>query len=45
MKTKHSIGIIDSRHQPDHKKPKKIQLFHEYCSDPDNGRLFLILFI
>ena len=43
MKTKYSIEIIDLRHQPDHMTPKKIQLFQEYGTDPDNVRLFLIL--
>ena len=43
MKTKYPIEIIDLRHQSDHITPKKIQLFHEYGTDPDNARLFLIL--
>ena len=43
MKTKYPIEIIDLRHQSDHIIPKKIQLFHEYGTDPDNARLFLIL--
>ena len=43
MKTKYPIEIIDLRHQSDHITPKKIQLFHEYGTDPDNGRFFLIL--
>ena len=43
MKTKYPIEIKDLRHQPDHITPKKIQLFEEYGTDPDNGRLFLIL--
>ena len=43
MKTKYPIEIIDLRHQSDHITPMKIQLFHEYGTDPDNGRLFLIL--
>ena len=43
MKTKYPIEIIDLRHQPDYITPKKIQLFHEYGTDPDNARLFLIL--
>ena len=43
MKTKYPIEIVDLRHQSDHLTPKKIQLFHEYGTDPDNGRLFLIL--
>ena len=43
MKTKYPIGILDLRHQPDHKTPIKIQLFQEDGADPDNARLFLIL--
>ena len=43
MKTKQPIEIIDLRHQSDHITPNKIQLFHEYGTDPDNSRLFLIL--
>ena len=43
MKTKNSLEIIGLRHQPDHKIPKKIQLFQEYGTDPNNARLFLIL--
>ena len=43
MKKKYPIKIIDLRHQPDHITPKKIQLFQEYGTDPDNARLFLIL--
>ena len=43
METKYPIGIMDSRHQPDHITPKKFQIFQEYGSDPDNARLFLIL--
>ena len=43
MKTKYPIEIIDLGHQSDHITPKKIQLFHEYGTDPDNGRLFIIL--
>ena len=43
MKTKYPIEIIDLRHQSDYITPKKIQLFHEYGTDPDNARLFLIL--
>ena len=43
MKTKYPIETIDLRHQSDHITPKKIQLFHEYGTDPDNARLFLIL--
>ena len=40
MKTKYPLEIIDLRHQPDHKTPKKIQLIHKYCADPENARLF-----
>ena len=43
MKTKNPIEIIDLRHQSDHIIPKKIHIFHEYGTDPDNARLFLIL--
>ena len=43
MKTKYPIEISDLRHQPDHITSKKIQLFQEYGTDPDNARLFLIL--
>ena len=43
MKTKYPIEIIDLKHQFDHITPKKIQLFREYGTDPDNARLFLIL--
>ena len=43
MKRKYPIEIIDLRHQSDHITPKKIQLFHEYGTDPHNARLFLIL--
>ena len=43
MKTKYPIEIIDLRHQAEHITPKKIQLFHEYGTDPDSARLFLIL--
>ena len=43
MKTKYPIEIIDLRHQSDHITPKKIQLFQEYDTDPDNARLFIIL--
>ena len=35
--------MIDLNHLPNHISPKKIQLFHEYGSDPDNARLFIIL--
>ena len=43
MKTNYSIGILDLRNQLDHITLKKIQLFQEYGTDPDNARLFLIL--
>ena len=43
MKTKYPIEIIDLRHQSNYITPKKIQLFHEYGTDPDSARLFLIL--
>ena len=43
MKTKYPIEIIDLKHQSDHITPKKIQQFHDYGTDPDNARLFLIL--
>ena len=43
MKSKYPIEIIDLRHQSEHITPKKIQLFHEYGTDPDSARLFLIL--
>ena len=43
MKTKYPIEIIDLRHQSDYITPKKIQLFHEYGTYPDNARLFIIL--
>ena len=44
VKTKYSIGITDLRHHFDHITSKRIQLFQEYDLDPDNARLFLILF-
>ena len=44
MKTKYPIGIIDLGHQSDHITPKKIRVFHEYGTDPDNASLFLIIF-
>ena len=44
MKTKYPIEIIDLRHQFDHITLKKIQLFTEYDNDPENARLYLILF-
>ena len=43
MKTKYPIEIIDLRHQSDHLTSKRIQIFHDYGTDPDNARLFLIL--
>ena len=43
MKTKYPIEITDLRHQHDHITSKRIQLFQEYGTDPDNARLFLIL--
>ena len=43
MKTKYPIEINDLRHRSDHITPKKIQLFQEYGTDPNNARLFLIL--
>ena len=43
MKTKNPIESLDLGHQSDHITPKKIQIFHEYGTDPDNARLFLIL--
>ena len=43
MKTKYPIEIIDLRHQSDFITPRKFQLFQKYSTDPNNGRLFLIL--
>ena len=43
MKTKYPIEIIDLRHQADYITPKKIQIFLEYGTDPDNAIFFLIL--
>ena len=43
MKTKNPNEIIDLRDQTDHITPKKIQLFHEYCADPENAKFLLIL--
>ena len=40
MRTKYSIGFTDLRLLPDCRTTKKIQLFQEYGSDPDNARLF-----
>ena len=45
MKTNYPIGILDLRHQPDHRAPKKIQLNQEYGTDPENSGLFLLLII
>ena len=42
-KTKYPIEIIDLRHQFDQITPKRIQLFQEYGTDPNNARLILIL--
>ena len=42
-KTKSAIEILDLRHQPDDITPKRIQLFQENGTDPDNARLFLII--
>ena len=43
MKTKYPIEVVDLRHQPDHITPKKIQLFMDYDTDPENSRFYLIL--
>ena len=43
MKTKSPIEIFDSRHQPEHKTPKKVHLFQENGADPVKARLFLNL--
>ena len=43
MKTKNSFEIIDLRHQLDLITPKKIHLFQEHGTDPDNARLILVL--
>ena len=44
MKTKNPIEIIDLRHhQPDHKTPKKNQLFQEYSADPQNAKFYSII--
>ena len=42
MKAKYPIEIIDLRHHSDHITLKKIQLFHEYGTGPDNARMFVI---
>ena len=44
MKAEYPIEKTDLRHQVDHIKLKKFQLFQENGADPDNARLFLILF-
>ena len=44
MKTKYPIEIVELKHQPEHITPKKIQLFLEYGSDPENARFYLLLF-
>ena len=38
MKIKSPLEIIDLRHQSDDITTQKIQPFHEYGTDPDNGR-------
>ena len=43
MKNFYPIQITDLRHQIDHIRPKKIQLFEEIDDDPANERLFIIL--
>ena len=47
MKTKNPIQVTDPSFQPDHKTPKKIQLFEEYISEPANNpnkaRIYVIL--
>ena len=43
MKTKYPIETIDLRHQSDHITSKKIQLFQEYSSDPENAKFYLII--
>ena len=44
MKTIYPIGITGLGHQLDHITPKNVHLLQEYGADPDNTRLFLILF-
>ena len=46
MKNNYSIQVIDLRHQVHHINPRKIQVFEEVNTDPDNGnaRLFVMLF-
>ena len=43
MKTQYRIEIIDLGHQPDHITHKKIQLFQEYCDDPEKAKFYLII--
>ena len=43
MKNFYPIQVIDLKFQVDHITPKKLQLFEEFCEDPDNERLFIIL--
>ena len=42
MKTNCPFEIIDLRHQSDHITPRKLN-FQEFCANPNNARLFLIL--
>ena len=44
MKNFYLIQVVDLRFQVDHFTPKKIQLFEEFFENPDNERLFIILF-
>ena len=43
-KTNYPIEILDLRHQSDQITPKKIHLFLEYGTDPENSCLFVKLF-
>ena len=43
METKYPIEIIGLRHQCEHITLKKIQLFLEQDTDPDNARMIVIL--
>ena len=43
MKTKYHIEIIDLRHQSDPITPKKIQIFQELCTDPENAKFCLLI--
>ena len=43
IKTNYSNGLEDLRHQPDHITSKRIKLFQDYRTDPDNAKLFLII--